>query len=133
MCKLGGSDKDSGCWKDKGLQGNSPSCSPAPVQVQAPLSQLPPILPPHCPREHRAATHSNAARKFTRKETFLSGHRFEIISRQGLAFGKCVIKEFVGSFLNEALVQLTAALLIMLQLFHPYANMLYGKIPSVTP
>lgn len=94
------------------------------------------ILPPHCPRRHRAATHSNAAREFMRKETFicLSSHRFEFIPRQGLAFRKCIIKEFVSSFLNQILVHLPAALLlVMLQPFCSYTNMLRGKIPIITP
>lgn len=107
----------------QGVARKPPSFSPAPVQAQAPPPQPHGhILPPHCPHECRAVTHSSAAHEFTRKETFicLPGHRFEFIPRQGLAFRKCVIKEFVSSFLNQILVHLPAALLLVtLQAFQP--------------
>ena len=121
----------------QGVARKPPAFSPAPVQAQAPLPQPHGhILPPRCPCGHRAATHSNAARIFTRKETFicLPGHRFEFIPRQGLAFRTRIIKEFASSFLNQILVRLPAALLlVMLQPFHPYTDMLHGKIPTMTP
>lgn len=60
--------------------------------------------------------HSHAAREFMRKETSrqLPGLRF--IPRQGLAFRKRIIREFCNqnSFLNQILVRLPAALLLIM-------------------
>lgn len=87
----------------------TPSFTPVPVQAQAPQ-----------PQPHRYITapviHSYAAHEFMRKETSgqLPGHRF--IPRQGLAFRKCIIREFrsQNSFLNQISVRLSAALLLVM-------------------
>jgi len=112
------------------------------------VARKPPVLLPSsgagarpsvpAPRAHPASSLPTQAQgsEFTGEETFvcLSGHRFEFIPRQGLAFRKQVIKEFVSSFLNQILLHLLAALLrVMLQPLCPCTNKLHGRIPTMTP